>query len=81
MGSSPDEIFSRLGHDLRNPLTSIRCSLGIVRAGMAGDIPEPARPLVEIAYQNCERLARMLEEILELRTIIPPTQSSVGRSK
>ena len=38
-----DELVSVVGHELRTPLTSIRGSLGLLEAGVAGELPGEAR--------------------------------------
>ena len=59
------EFVSTVSHELRTPLTSIRGSLGLVAAGVTGALPPKAKELVEIAVQNCERLVRLVNDILD----------------
>ncbi len=63
------EFVSTVSHELRTPLTSIRGSLGLVSGGIAGVLPDKARDLVEIAKNNCERLIRLINEILDSEKI------------
>ncbi|MDI1268753.1 MAG: PAS domain S-box protein [Polaromonas sp.] len=63
------EFVSTVSHELRTPLTSIRGSLGLVSGGVAGALPERARSLVEIAKNNCERLIRLINDILDSEKI------------
>ncbi|MEO8021796.1 PAS domain S-box protein [Polaromonas sp.] len=63
------EFVSTVSHELRTPLTSIRGSLGLVSGGVAGALPERARALVEIAKSNCERLIRLINDILDSEKI------------
>ena len=63
------EFVSTVSHELRTPLTSIRGSLGLVSGGVAGVLPERAKGLVEIAKNNCERLIRLINEILDIEKI------------
>lgn len=58
-------FLSTVSHELRTPLTSIRGSLGLVAGGAAGALPEAAKKLVEIARDNCERLVRLVNDILD----------------
>jgi PAS domain S-box-containing protein len=60
-----DEFVSTVSHELRTPLTSIRGSLGLVAGGVAGALPEAAQGLIEIAKKNCERLIRLINDILD----------------
>jgi len=63
------EFVSTVSHELRTPLTSIRGSLGLVSGGVAGALPERAKGLVEIAKNNCERLIRLINDILDSEKI------------
>ena len=67
--SMKTEFVSTVSHELRTPLTSIRGSLGLVAGGAAGELPEKARGLVNIAVSNCERLVRLINDILDIEKI------------
>ena len=64
-----NEFVSTVSHELRTPLTSIRGSLGLLIGGAAGEIPAPARQLLGIAHNNCERLVRLINDILDVEKI------------
>lgn len=51
------------------PLTSIRGSLGLLEAGVAGELPGEAADMVRIARENTERLTRLVEETLDLERL------------
>jgi len=59
-----------VSHELRTPLTSIRGSLGLLSGGVAGTLPEPAKKLVDIARDNCERLVRLVNDILDSEKMV-----------
>ena len=63
------EFVSTVSHELRTPLTSIRGSLGLVWGGVTGELPEKAKALVGIAKNNCERLIRLINDILDSEKI------------
>ncbi|WP_395058755.1 PAS domain S-box protein [Polaromonas sp.] len=63
------EFVSTVSHELRTPLTSIRGSLGLVAGGMTGKLPESAMKLIDIAKNNCERLIRLINDILDIEKI------------
>lgn len=63
------EFISTVSHELRTPLTSIRGSLGLIAGGVAGEIPERAKSMVDIAYKNSERLVRLINDILDVEKI------------
>ncbi len=64
-----NEFISTVSHELRTPLTSIRGALGLITGGLAGDISDKAIPLVKIALSNCERLVRLINDILDIEKI------------
>jgi PAS domain S-box-containing protein len=63
------EFISTVSHELRTPLTSIRGSLGLIEAGVLGALPQKVESLVKIAYQNSERLVRIINDILDIEKI------------
>jgi len=63
------EFVSTVSHELRTPLTSIRGSLGLLAGGVAGEMPDAARSLLEIATNNSERLSRLINDILDIEKI------------
>ena len=63
------EFVSTVSHELRTPLTSIRGSLGLLLGGVAGALQGKARELVVIAENNCERLIRLVTDILDIEKI------------
>ncbi|WP_341911601.1 ATP-binding protein [Polaromonas sp. YR568] len=63
------EFVSTVSHELRTPLTSIRGSLGLIAGGVAGQLPDAVKLLVEIAKNNCERLIRLINDILDIEKI------------
>jgi CheY-like chemotaxis protein/two-component sensor histidine kinase len=63
------EFVSTVSHELRTPLTSISGSLGLIAGGAAGELPDRALRLVEIARNNCARLIRLINDILDIEKI------------
>jgi PAS domain S-box-containing protein len=59
------DFVSTVSHELRTPLTSIRGSLGLLGAGVMGDLPPETRQLVTVAERNCVRLIALINEILD----------------
>ncbi|MEI9984837.1 MAG: hybrid sensor histidine kinase/response regulator [Aliidongia sp.] len=62
-------FVSTVSHELRTPLSSIQGSLGLVAGGAMGDLPDGARRLVDIANANCQRLTRLINDILDIERI------------
>jgi PAS domain S-box-containing protein len=63
------EFIATVSHELRTPLTSIRGSLGLIRGGATGALPEKAARMIEVAYQNSARLALIVDDILNMEQI------------
>ncbi len=61
-----DEFISTVSHELRTPLTSIRGALGLLSAGLVGEVSEKAANLLRIAVSNSDRLVRLINDILDL---------------
>jgi signal transduction histidine kinase/CheY-like chemotaxis protein len=66
MDVAKDEFISTVSHELRTPLTSIRGALGLLSAGLLGNVDAKAQNLLRIASSNTERLIRLINDILDL---------------
>jgi len=64
-----NEIVSIVGHELRSPLASILSALNIVISGDAGELPEQAKKMLEIAQRNSERLLRIINDLMDIKKI------------
>lgn len=62
-----EEFVAIVSHELRTPLTAMRGALGLLAGGAVGELPADARPLVEIANSNAERLGRLVNDMLDLQ--------------
>ena len=63
------EFVSVVSHELRTPLSSISGSLKLIEEGIVGDLSPEANELAEIASRNCERLIRLVNDILDLEKL------------
>ncbi|UTW12239.1 PAS domain S-box protein [Marinobacterium rhizophilum] len=64
-----NEFISTVSHELRTPLTSISGSLGLLAGGALGELPDKARPLLEIAQKNSQRLIHLINDLLDIEKI------------
>jgi PAS domain S-box-containing protein len=64
-----DEFISAVSHELRTPLTSILGSLGLMEAGAMGKLPAEACEMVSTAKRNCDRLVRLVNDVLDIEKI------------
>jgi len=69
MEQMKSEFVSIVSHELRTPLTSMVGSLGLIRSGALGELPEKVEPLVSIAHTNTERLVALVNDILDIEKI------------
>ena len=63
------QFVSTVSHELRTPLTAIRGGLGLMVGGVAGELPVAAAKLGQIALNNAERLARLINDLLDMQKI------------
>jgi PAS domain S-box-containing protein len=64
-----NEFIGTVSHELRTPLTSMRVSLSLLAQGTAGTVDEEAQELVGIAHRHCERLVRLVDDMLDVQKI------------
>lgn len=60
------EFVSTVSHELRTPLTAMYGSLNLMASGMAGDLSPDAHELVQLANESCERLIRLINDLLDV---------------
>ena len=61
------QFISTVSHELRTPLTSIKGSLDLINTGALGEVPESMQSLVHLAGKNSERLASLINDILDIQ--------------
>ncbi|GAC1606524.1 MAG: hypothetical protein NVS3B2_14140 [Ramlibacter sp.] len=64
-----NEFISTVSHELRTPMTAVYASLSLLESGMAGALPADAQRLIEISSQSCERLIRLINDVLDVEKI------------
>jgi len=60
------EFVSTVSHELRTPLTSIMGAIGLLRSKVVGPLSPKAEHLVSVAFDNSERLVRLINDILDV---------------
>jgi len=65
-----NEFISTVSHELRTPLTSITGALGLMTHSMLGSLPEKAQGIVSIAYKNSQRLAVLINDLLDMEKLL-----------
>jgi signal transduction histidine kinase len=64
-----DEFVTLASHELRTPMAAIRGSLSTILEGYAGDIPQEAREFLAAAYNENDRLIRLVNNLLNISRI------------
>lgn len=64
------EFVSTISHELRTPLTSIFGTLGLLRGGALGPLPDRGQHLVEVAMRNAEHLLRLINDLLDIDKLV-----------
>lgn len=64
------ELISTVSHELRTPVTSIRGALGLLEAGVLGELPAKAMDLVKVAHRNSQRLLSLVNDILDMDKLL-----------
>jgi signal transduction histidine kinase len=63
------EFISIASHELRTPMTSIKGSVDLILGGCTGEINKEALELLEVAHGACDRMIRLINDILDLSKI------------
>jgi PAS domain S-box-containing protein len=64
-----DEFIATASHELRTPLTSMRVSLSLLAQGTVATLDPEVQELVDIAHRHCERLVRLVNDMLDIQKI------------
>jgi PAS domain S-box-containing protein len=64
-----NELVATVSHELRTPLTSMRASLSLLDSGAVDGVPDDAKELIDIAHRHCERLVRMVNDMLDVEKV------------
>jgi PAS domain S-box-containing protein len=63
------EFISVASHELRTPMTSIKGSVDLILGGCVGEVSPEAQELLEVAHSACDRMIRLINNILDLSKI------------
>jgi PAS domain S-box-containing protein len=69
LSRTKSEFVSMVSHEVRTPATAIRGALGMLAGGAAGTLPPQAGQLVSVAHASCERLVRLVDDIVDIERI------------
>ncbi len=60
------DFMAAVSHEFRTPLTSINMGVDLMRQGLLGPLTEAQRDLLNSSKQDCERLTKLVRELLQL---------------
>ncbi len=63
------QFVAVVSHELRTPLTSIKGSLDLANSGRFGELPPRVAHLLGMASKNSERLAALVNDLLDLQKL------------
>jgi signal transduction histidine kinase len=64
-----DDFLAMVSHELRTPLTSIASVIKLLDSGAFGSLQSSMHNPVKLAQRNCERLMRIVNDLLDLTKI------------
>jgi len=64
-----NEFIATVSHELRTPLTAIIGALGLLKELTTGKLPADADAFMNMAQQNSDRLATLINDILDIEKI------------
>ncbi|MBI4065300.1 HAMP domain-containing histidine kinase [Candidatus Gottesmanbacteria bacterium] len=64
-----EELIYKVSHELRTPITAIKGSLSTILEGFTGELPQAARDILQTAYNENDRLLRLVNNLLALSRI------------
>ncbi|MDP2989424.1 MAG: ATP-binding protein, partial [Kiritimatiellota bacterium] len=69
MDLSKSRFVANVSHELRTPLTIINTFVALVNDGVAGTVSDQQKECLETVLRNCERLAGLIDDVLDLGRI------------
>ncbi len=63
------DFVSIVSHEFRTPLTTIIVGVEMLREGMLGDLTPRGKEVLEAIGSDCERLSRLIDNLMELSRI------------
>jgi signal transduction histidine kinase len=64
-----NDLVATVAHEFRTPLTSLRMAIHLSVEGAAGPLTEKQSDLLHAAREDCERLQRIVDDLLDLSRI------------
>lgn len=69
LNKTKDEFISLASHQLRTPATGVKQYVGMVLEGMAGEVSETQKSLLQKAYESNERQLQIVSDLLKVAQV------------
>jgi len=69
LDTAKSRLIANVSHELRTPLTIINSFVSLVHGGMAGAVSDQQKECLSTVLRNCDRLANLIDDILDLGRI------------
>ena len=69
IGQAKSDFISTVAHELKTPLTSLKGSVRLMLGNAAGAVEPQFRELLDIADNSCNRLIRLVDDMLDIAKI------------
>lgn len=64
-----DDFVATVSHELRTPITSVNGVVSLLHHGVFKEDPDEAQRMIAIAHENCQRLHRLVNDLLEFEKL------------
>lgn len=69
LDNAKTRLVANVSHELRTPLTIISSFVSLVHDGIAGNVSDQQKECLSTVLRNCDRLANLIDDILDLGRI------------
>lgn len=66
------QVLSKVAHELRNPLSSIRTAAEVLKDSLNGKLAPQEEKMVRIVHDESDRIVKTMERILDYTRAVPP---------
>jgi len=63
------KLTSTVSHELRTPMAAIKTGISIILDGLAGEINDEQKDILDTARKNVDRLARLINNVLDFQKL------------
>jgi signal transduction histidine kinase len=60
-----NELLSVMSHEMSAPVRSLHDSLSLLKGGRGGELNAQGQRMLDVAYRNCQRLLRLVDDLVD----------------